>query len=75
MQKNRKKNVRRNNVRCKIYVRRKKKHILTGVLFLELTIVRRVNRKSREAVNHTSFVHRTLYIVHHFTRVPCTLYI
>ena len=45
-----------------------KAHPHTGALFLELTIVRRVNRKSREAVNHTSFV---LY----FTRVPCTLYI
>ena len=59
MQKNRQKNVRRKNVRCKIYVRRKNKRILTGALVLEWTIVRRVNRKSREAVNHTSFVHRT----------------
>ena len=30
-----------------------------GCALLEWTIVRRVNRKSREAVNHTSFVHRT----------------
>ena len=57
--KNRQKNVRRNNVRCTIYVRRKKKRILTGALCLEWTIVRRVNRKSREAVNRTSFVHHT----------------
>ena len=48
-----------NNVRCTIYVRRKKKRILTGALCLEWTIVRRVNRKSREAVNRTSFVHHT----------------
>ena len=30
-----------------------------GALCLEWTIVRRVNRKSREAVNRTSFEHRT----------------
>ena len=48
--------VRRNNVRCKIYVRRKKKRTLEGAHFLELTIVRLVHRTS---VLHTSFVHRT----------------
>ena len=58
-QKKRQKNVRRNNVRCTIYVRRKKKRILTGALFLEWTIVRRVHRTS---VLRTSFVHRTFVL-------------
>ena len=50
------------DVQCTIYVRRKTKRILTGALCLEWTIVRRVNRKSREAVNRTSFVHRTFVL-------------
>ena len=58
-EKNRPKNVRRNNVRCTIYVRRKNKRTREDALILELTIVRRVYRKSREAVNRTSFVHHT----------------
>ena len=46
---------------CKMYnlcTKEEKAHP-HGCALLEWTIVRRVNRKSREAVNHTSFVHRT----------------
>ena len=43
--------------------KKKEKTHPEGCALLEWTIVRRVNRKSREAVNHTSFVHRTF--VHH----------